>query len=92
MNLTKTSKFISLILRHRPETIGISLDEHGWANVDELIQGISKRQPFSMEMLEEIVRTDKKQRYSFNENKTLIRANQGHSIPVDVELPEKKPP
>ncbi|WP_274955124.1 RNA 2'-phosphotransferase, partial [Anaerostipes butyraticus] len=70
MNLTKTSKFISLILRHRPETIGISLDEHGWANVDELIQGISKRQPFSMEMLEEIVRTDKKQRYSFNENKT----------------------
>ena len=62
MNLTKTSKFISLILRHRPETIGISLDEHGWANVDELIQGISKRQPFSMEILEEIVRTDKKQR------------------------------
>lgn len=45
-----------------------------------------------MEMLEEIVRTDKKQRYFFNENKTLIRANQGHSIPVDVELPEKKPP
>ena len=45
MNLTNTSKFISLILRHRPETIGISLDEHGWANVDELIQGISKRQP-----------------------------------------------
>lgn len=92
MNLTKTSKFISLILRHRPEAIGISLDEHGWAKVDELIQGISKRQPFSMEMLEEIVRTDKKQRYSFNEDKTLIRANQGHSIPVDVELPEKKPP
>ena len=82
MNLTKTSKFISLILRHRPEAIGISLDEHGWARVDELIQGISKRQPFSMEMLEEIVRTDKKQRYSFNENKTLIRADQGHSIPI----------
>lgn len=92
MNLTKTSKFISLILRHRPEAIGISLDEHGWAKVDELIQGISKRQPFSMEMLEEIVRTDKKQRYSFNEDKTLIRANQGHSIPVDVELEEVIPP
>lgn len=92
MNLTKTSKFISLILRHRPEAIGISLDEHGWANVEELIQGISKRRPFSMEMLEEIVRTDQKQRYSFNEDKTLIRANQGHSIPVDVELAEKKPP
>lgn len=92
MNLTKTSKFVSLILRHRPEAIGISLDEHGWAKVDELIEGISKRQPFNREMLEEIVRTDSKQRYSFNEDKTLIRANQGHSIPVDVELPEMKPP
>ena len=92
MNLTKTSKFISLILRHRPETIGISLDEHGWANVDELIQGISKRQPFSMEMLEEIVRTDDKQRYSFSEDGTRIRANQGHSVHVDVELARKEPP
>ena len=45
-----------------------------------------------MEMLEEIVRTDEKQRYSFNEDHTLIRANQGHSIPVDVELEEKSPP
>ena len=42
MNLTSTSKFVSLILRHKPETIGIQLDEHGWANVDELIAGISK--------------------------------------------------
>ncbi len=42
--------------------------------------------------LEEIVKTDNKQRYSFNEDKTLIRANQGHSVPVDVELPEKEPP
>ena len=92
MDLKKTSKFISLILRHKPETIGISLDEHGWANVAELIEGISKTQYIDMAMLEEIVDTDNKQRYSFNEDKTLIRANQGHSIPVDVELPEKKPP
>ena len=92
MDLKKTSKFISLILRHKPETIGISLDEHGWANVAELIEGISKTQCIDMAMLEEIVDTDNKQRYSFNEDKTLIRANQGHSIPVDVELPEKKPP
>ena len=84
MSLKDTSKYISLILRHKPETIGITLDEHGWANVDELIAGISKTQDFNMEMLEEIVRTDEKQRYSFNEDKTLIRANQGHSIPVDV--------
>ena len=92
MGLTDTSKFLSLILRHKPETIGIKLDEHGWADVSELISGISKTRPFDMKMLEEIVRTDNKQRYSFNEDKTLIRANQGHSIPVDVELEKKTPP
>lgn len=92
MGLTDTSKFLSLILRHKPETIGIKLDEHGWADVSELISGISKTRPFDMKMLEEIVRTDNKRRYSFNENKTLIRANQGHSIPVDVELEKKTPP
>lgn len=92
VDLTKTSRFISLILRHKPEIIGITLDEHGWANVEELIAGISKTQYINMAMLEKIVATDNKQRYSFNEDKTLIRANQGHSISVDVELPEKKPP
>ena len=90
--LNDTSKFIALVLRHKPEEIGISLDEHGWANVDELIAGIAKTQPFDMAMLEEIVSSDDKQRYSFNEDKTLIRANQGHSIPVDVELEKKIPP
>lgn len=92
MGLTEISKYIALILRHKPEAIGITLDEHGWANVDELIAGISKEYDFNMEMLEEIVRTDNKQRYSFNEDKTLIRANQGHSIPVDVELEKATPP
>lgn len=92
MNLKNTSKYLSLILRHKPETIGIALNEHGWANVDELITGIAKTHDCSMEILEEIVRTDEKQRYSFNEDKTLIRANQGHSIPVDVGLEEVLPP
>lgn len=92
MSLESTSKFISLILRHKPEVIGISLDEHGWADVDELIAGIARTRPIDMAMLEEIVRTDDKQRYSFSEDKRLIRANQGHSIPVDVELPEADPP
>ena len=87
------SKFISLILRHKPETIGISLDEHGWANVDELISSINDSgKDIDMETLEDIVKTDNKQRYSFNEDKTLIRANQGHSISVDVELKEMVPP
>jgi putative RNA 2'-phosphotransferase len=92
MNLTKTSKYISLILRHKPETIGISLDEHGWANVKELIDGVNKTHKLDMKLLEEIVETDDKQRYSFNEDKTKIRANQGHSIDVDVELEEAVPP
>lgn len=92
MNLTKISRFISLILRHKPEVINIQLDEHGWANVKDLIEGVSESYDFNMSMLEEIVRTDEKQRYSFNEDKTLIRANQGHSIPVDVELEEAIPP
>lgn len=87
-----TGRFIAMILRHKPETIGIKLDEHGWARVDELIIGIAKTRPFDMEMLEEIVRTDSKQRYSFNGDRTLIRANQGHSIAVDVELEQKIPP
>ena len=87
-----TSKFISLILRHKPEVIGITLDEHGWASVDELLAGISRTRPLDMAGLEEIVRTDEKQRYSFNADKTKIRANQGHSISVDVELQALTPP
>lgn len=81
MSLMKASRFMSMILRHKPDAIGISLDEHGWADVEELIKGVSKKYPFDRNILEEIVRTDDKQRYSFNEDKTLIRANQGHSIP-----------
>lgn len=92
MNLEDTSKFMSLILRHKPEVIGVHLDEHGWADVDALIAGIAKTREFNREMLTEIVRTDDKRRYSFNEDKTLIRANQGHSILVDVELEKKEPP
>lgn len=93
MDLNNISKYMSLILRHKPEVIGIGLDEHGWANVSELVDGIKKNNPeFDMATLEEIVSTDSKGRYSFNEDKTLIRANQGHSIPVDVELEEKQPP
>lgn len=92
MNEQDISKFIALILRHKPETIGISLDEHGWANVDEMLSGINKTVPLSKDQLEDIVKTDNKQRYSFNEDHTLIRANQGHSVAVDVELKQETPP
>ena len=91
---TRTSRFLSMILRHNPEAAGITLDRHGWANVRKLIDGVnaSGKHRLDMDILEEIVRTDEKQRYSFNENHTMIRANQGHSVPVDVELQEAVPP
>ena len=63
MNLETISKFISMILRHKPEAINITLDEHGWANVDELINGIAEQYPgFTIKELEKIVKTDNKQR------------------------------
>ena len=93
MELNEISKFISLILRHKPEVIGIQLDLHGWAQTDELITGICKTYPtFSMTQLETIVNTDNKQRYSFSEDKSKIRANQGHSINIDLELVPVTPP
>lgn len=92
MDLPRISRYISLILRHKPWVAGITLDHHGWADVEELLAGVSKKYPIDKGILEEIVRTDNKRRYSFNENKTKIRANQGHSIPVDVELHVVTPP
>ena len=60
-DLTKISKYISLILRHKPEVIGIQLDANGWANVEALLAGIGRKYPIDFEVLEEIVRTDKNQ-------------------------------
>ena len=92
-NLDGLSIYLSMLLRHRPQEAHITLDEHGWADVDELLAGVnSTGRKIDMSMLEEIVATDKKQRYSFSPDKTLIRANQGHSIPVDVEPKEQEPP
>lgn len=93
MDRQSVSKYISLILRHKPEVAGITLDERGWADVYDLIEGVKKKYPgFCWKVLEQIVETDSKQRYSFDEHGLRIRANQGHSIQVDVELEEKEPP
>lgn len=93
METTKLSRFISLILRHNPMAIGIKLDANGWANTNELLKGMQdKGNKIDMALLEHIVDTDEKGRYSFNQDKTKIRANQGHSIKVDVQLKEVKPP
>ena len=88
MEIKKLSKFLSLILRHKPETINIKLDKNGWANVSEILRGMK----IDFATLEKVVVENDKQRFSFNEDKTKIRANQGHSVKVDVELAEKVPP
>lgn len=93
MNLEKISKYLSLILRHKPEEIGITLDKYGYAKTSELVRGIKRKYPeFNKDILREIVETDEKQRYKFKDYENLIRANQGHSIPVDLELEEMEPP
>lgn len=89
----KTGKFISLVLRHSPETIGLELDENGWADVKDLIEKCkTKKCFFSFDDLVEIVDTNDKKRYSFNDSKTKIRANQGHSIDIDLNLQPIAPP
>ena len=83
----RLGRFLCLVLRHHPEVAGITLDEHGWADVGALLDGVcGTGRQIDRDTLERIVREDNKQRYSFNEDHTKIRANQGHSIPVDVEL------
>ncbi|SDQ44696.1 putative RNA 2'-phosphotransferase [Chryseobacterium soldanellicola] len=89
----KTSKFLSYVLRHHPELINLNLDENGWANVDELItKSTNDTQSFTFEELNEIVQTNDKKRFIFNEDKTRIRANQGHSIGIDLALKPQQPP
>ncbi len=89
----KLGRFLSLVLRHDPAAAGISLDEHGWADVKELLAGVNRTgRKIDMDTLERIVRENSKQRYSFNEDHSKIRANQGHSVSVDVELKETQPP
>ncbi|MDF2833171.1 RNA 2'-phosphotransferase [Chryseobacterium indoltheticum] len=89
----KTSKFLSYVLRHHPELIDLNLDENGWANVDELIiKSTNDSQGFTFEELDEIVQTNDKKRFIFNEDKTRIRANQGHSIDINLALIPQQPP
>ena len=87
------SKFLSLVLRHKPDTIGIVLDRNGWVSVEELL---AKSADYGLRLsrteLEEIVETNDKKRFAFSEDKTRIRANQGHSVEVELELEAAEPP
>jgi putative RNA 2'-phosphotransferase len=86
--LVSKSKFLSLVLRHKPEEIGLTLDPNGWADVHELLI----RSKMDLQTLEEIVATNEKKRFAFNEDKTKIRASQGHSIEVDLQYKPAVPP
>lgn len=89
----KTSKFLSLVLRHKPGTIGLKLDENGWIEVAALLQAAQQHQrPISRAELDEVVSTNDKQRFSFSPDGLKIRANQGHSVSVDLELQPLTPP
>ncbi|HEX8148217.1 MAG TPA: RNA 2'-phosphotransferase [Pyrinomonadaceae bacterium] len=91
--LTKTSKFLSLVLRHEPGLIGITLDSAGWVPVSELLRACRAHgQPFTLEELREVVARNDKQRFSFSEDRRKIRANQGHSVPVDLGYSPAVPP
>lgn len=85
-NLVSTSKFLSLVLRHRPEVVGMQLDPEGWLAIDELIENANRRgKELSLELLHEVVASCEKKRFALSEDGLRIRANQGHSVP-DIEL------
>ncbi|MCD6051640.1 MAG: 2'-phosphotransferase [Verrucomicrobia bacterium] len=91
--LTKLSKFLSLVLRHEPERIGITLDNAGWVPVIELIAACQKHgKSLTVTSLEEIVATSDKKRFAFSDDGQRIRANQGHSVGVDLGLTPVPPP
>lgn len=89
----RISKRLSLHLRHEPEGLGLTLQEGGWVDVDELIKAFSKVHfSITREELEEVVQNNDKQRFAFDETKTRIRASQGHSVEVDLQLEPQTPP
>lgn len=91
--LTHISKFLSLVLRHQPDTIDIQLDKNGWTDINELIEkannyGVN----FDRETLNHIVATNSKKRFAFNDTLDKIRASQGHSIDIELGFTKQKPP
>jgi len=91
--ITHISKFLSLVLRHQPETIGITLDNNGWTDIQELLEksnnyGIK----FDLDTLNYIVETNAKKRFAFNETFDRIRASQGHSVEIELGYRSQKPP
>jgi len=91
--LVKTSKFLSLVLRHRPERIGLELSEDGWAKVSELLHLMTAAgHPLTRETLLRVVAENDKQRFAMSDDGSRIRASQGHSVEIDLALPPTDPP
>lgn len=92
-NKKKISRFLSLVLRHQPEKIGITLDDAGWTPVDELLTKLENAdRAVTLDVLETVVTENDKQRFQFSPDRTLIRATQGHSIDVDLGYEPSIPP
>ena len=93
MQNKQLSKYLSLVLRHQPQALGIQLDQEGWAVVDELLQKMQQKgMQVDLPKLQEVVATNDKQRFAFNPDGTKIRASQGHSILVELGLLPMTPP
>lgn len=90
--LDETSKFLSFVLRHKPEAIGLTLDPQGWASIPKLIEKASSEISLTQDLINQVVATNDKQRFSLSEDGRRIRANQGHSIKVDLDFTPKVPP
>ncbi|MEN0052393.1 MAG: RNA 2'-phosphotransferase [Mucilaginibacter sp.] len=92
-DIISISKFLSLILRHQPELIGIELDDHGWVNVDELLkQANAHGHSLNLELLNHVVAINSKKRFAFDESRQKIRASQGHSVDVELGYQVQRPP
>lgn len=88
----RKSKFLSLILRHEPEKFGVALDDEGWTSVDDLLAAFNRKMPIDRDELESLVADCPKQRFSFSDDGTRIRANHGHSVAQRPEYESVTPP
>lgn len=92
-HLREISKFLSFVLRHRPDSIGLTLDSHGWVAIDVLIASATAHgHSLDAELLRAVVVTNDKQRFAISADGSRIRANQGHSVEIDSDLPDTEPP
>jgi len=93
MNDTSLSKFLSLVLRHEPQRIGLTLDDAGWVSVNDLLRACATHgKPISLADLQRVVATNDKKRFAFDPTATQIRANQGHSVAVELGYEGSTPP